>query len=118
LDYSRLDAMIGVRMRVTGYSSAQVQNAIEENAPAMRKENMTDAQYNEKYRNRDWHRFAVETTEKFIFGPRGAIQHGKAEEYRPLYMKIEGRSIAREINQFHEMEQELSEHKEREGEER
>ena len=119
LDYSRIDAMIGVRMRVTGYNLEQVQNTIEENAPAMRKENMTEAEYNGKYRNRNWHRYAKETAEKFVFGPRGTIQYGRAEEYRPLYMKLEGRSMSQEFKQFQEIEAERDRNlvQEQEGEE-
>lgn len=94
MDYSRIDAMIGIRMRVTGYEAGQVQAAIQENAPAMRKDTLSTAAYDAKYRNRDWKRFARETVEKFVFGPRGATQYAQAEAYRPYYMKLEGRSLA------------------------
>ncbi len=90
-DYSRIDAMIGIRMRVTGYDAGQVRAAIEVNAPAMRKETLTAGEYDAKYRNRNWKRYAGETTAKFVFGPRGAAQFSGAEPYRPLYMRIEGR---------------------------
>jgi hypothetical protein len=96
MDYSRLDAMIGVRMRSTDHSQSDVQSAIENNAPAMRRENMTESEYSAKYKNRDWQRYAAETTEKFVFGPRGAVQFEKALDYRPLYMRLEGRDAAEE----------------------
>jgi hypothetical protein len=73
-----------------------VQSAIENNAPAIRRENMTETEYSSKYRNRDWKRYAAETTEKFVFGPRGAIQFEKALDYRPLYMRLEGRNADEE----------------------
>jgi hypothetical protein len=96
MDYSRIDAMIGVRMRATDHSRDGVQSAIETNAPAMRRENMTESEYAVKYRNRDWKRYASETTDKYVFGPRGAVQFEKALDYRPLYMRIEGRDTAAE----------------------
>jgi hypothetical protein len=96
MDYSRVDAMTGLRMRVTGYSAGQIYAAMKENAPAMRKEVMNAAEYAEKYRYRDWSRYAKETVEKYVFGPRGAAQYYKSEEYRAYYMKLEGRSLAEE----------------------
>lgn len=83
--------MIGIRMRVTGYDAGQIRAVIERNAPAMRKETLTAGEYDAKYRNRNWKRYAGETTAKFVFGPRGAAQYAGAEPYRPLYMRIEGR---------------------------
>jgi hypothetical protein len=94
VDYSRVDAMTGLRMRVTGYSAGQICEAIRENAPVMRKEVMSDREYAEKYRYRNWERYAKETTEKYVFGPRGAGQYCKSEEYQPYYMKLEGRALA------------------------
>jgi hypothetical protein len=91
-DYSSIDGKIGIRMRVTGYSAAQVYEAIKNNAPAMRKETMAAAEWDAKYRNRDWSRFAQETVDKFVFGARGANQYGQAESYRPYYLKVEGRN--------------------------
>jgi hypothetical protein len=41
VDYSRIDAMIGVRMRATGHTQGEIASAIENNAPAMRRETMT-----------------------------------------------------------------------------
>ena len=96
LDYSRIDAMIGCRMRVTDYTQSEVQSAIEDNAPAMRRETMSVEAYGAKYRNRDWKRYASETAEKFVFGPRGAIQFERALDYRPLYMRLEGRDAIAE----------------------
>ena len=98
-DYSRIDAMIGVRMRVTGYAQGDVQSAIEQNAPAMRREAMSADAFTEKYRNRDWSRYAAETTGNYVYGPRGAIQYGKAQPYLPLYLRLEGRSMTQQRQQ-------------------
>jgi hypothetical protein len=96
LDYSRMDALIGIRMRATDYSPGEVESAIENNAPAMRRETMSVEAFEAKYRNRDWKRYAAETTEKYVFGPRGAIQFERALDYRPLYMRLEGRDAIAE----------------------
>jgi hypothetical protein len=93
MDYSRIDGMIGIRMRVTGYNAGQVYEAIKANAPAMRKETMSADEYAAKYRNRDWNRYTKETTEKFVFGPRGVVQYSQAEAFRPYYMQVEGRDL-------------------------
>ena len=92
-DYSRVDAMAGLRMRVTGYSAGQIYEAMKENAPVMRKEAMSEREYEEKYRYRNWDRYAKETVEKYVFGQRGAAQYYKSEEYRMYYMKLEGRNL-------------------------
>jgi hypothetical protein len=96
LDYSRIDALIGIRMRATDYSPGEVECAIEDNAPAMRRETMSAEAFEAKYRNRDWKRYASETTNKYVFGPRGAIQFEKAMDYRPYYMRLEGRDAIAE----------------------
>jgi hypothetical protein len=96
MDYSRIDAMIGVRMRATGHTQSDVINAIETNAPAIRRETMPHEALNAKYGSRDWRRYATETTENYVFGARGAIQYEKALNYRPLYMKLEGRDVIQE----------------------
>ena len=93
-DCSRIDAMIGVRMRVTGHSQDEIRSAIERNALAMRRETMSTEACEAKYRERDWSRYAAETTENFVFGPRGAILHGMAQGNLPLYLRLEGRSMA------------------------
>ena len=48
-DYSRIGAMTGLRMRVTGHSAVQIYGAIKANAPLMRKEVMNEREYDEKY---------------------------------------------------------------------
>jgi len=99
LDYSRIDAMIGIRMRVTGHSQGDVQSAIEESGPAMRRENMSAETFETKYRNRDWRSYAAETTANFVFGARGTIQYGRAMQYLPHYLRLEGRSASTQPQQ-------------------
>lgn len=90
MDYSQVDGMIGIRMRVTGHTASQIEDAIERNAPLIREKNMTTEEFREKYRYRNWKLFAHETTEKFVFGARGELQYRKAEQYRPYLLKLEG----------------------------
>jgi hypothetical protein len=97
LDYSGIDGKIGIRMRLTGYSSAQISEAIRNNASTMRKETMSEQEHGSKYHGRDWERYARETAEKFVFGERGRNQYAKSEAYRPYYMKVEGRSLTEEL---------------------
>lgn len=92
MDYSQVDGMIGVRMRVTGHTVGQVRSVLERNGPEMRRRNMTAREFTAKYRYRNWERYARETAENFVFGPRGAIQVGKAEPYRPYFLRVEGRT--------------------------
>ena len=95
MDYSQVDGMIGIRMRVTGHTASQIEDAIERNAPLMREKNMTTEEFREKYRYRNWKLFAHETTEKFVFGDRGTHQFHKAQEYLPYLTKLEGREVRR-----------------------
>ena len=92
MDYSQVDGMIGIRMRVTGYTASQIEDALERNAPEMRQKNMTMEEFRTKYQYRNWKLFAHETTEKFVFGTRGVHSFQKAEQYRPYLLKLEGRS--------------------------
>ena len=92
MDYSQVDGMIGIRMRVTGHTAGQVRSALERNGPEMRRRNMTAGEFAAKYRYRNWERYARETAENFVFGPRGTIQLGKAEPYRAYFLRVEGRT--------------------------
>jgi hypothetical protein len=105
VDYSRVDAMIGVRMRITGYSQGEVAGAIASNAAAMRRENMTHEAFAAKYGNRDWSRYASETVDKYVFGARGMVQFEKALDYRPFYMRLEGRDPYKEQYESNEKKQ-------------
>jgi hypothetical protein len=57
---------------------------------------MTQEEYDAKYRNRDWARYAQETTDRFVFGIRGITQYEQSREYRPRLMKVEGRDSGEE----------------------
>jgi hypothetical protein len=57
---------------------------------------MTREEYDAKYRNRNWTRYAAETADGFVFGVRGMAQYERSREYRPRLMKVEGRDIREE----------------------
>lgn len=78
-DRSRLDAMIAVRMRVTGHSQAAVEAAIRECAPALRE--------NE---SRNWERYAERTAE-YAFGLKGDEALQRNEKYAEFWKRLEGR---------------------------
>lgn len=107
-DFSRVDAMIGVRMRVTGYSADQIKFALREEAPKARKAGLSAAEYDAKYRYRNWKQYAEETVKRFVFGSRGAEQYRKALEYRAWLMKLEGRSLAEERREARGQERQSS----------
>ncbi|GHV53260.1 relaxase [Synergistales bacterium] len=112
-DFPRIDGMVAVRMRVTGYSQGQIRSAIEKNAPIMRREAMSEPNFNSKYGSRDWGRYARETTENFVFGLRGLSQYEQSMKYRPRLMKIEGRDSTEE--RLRELETRAKEQQEEQG---
>lgn len=80
-DRSRVDAMIAVRMRVTGHSQAAVETAIRECAPALR-----------EGENRNWARYAERTAE-YAFGLKGDEALQRNEQYADFWKKLEGREL-------------------------
>ena len=80
-DYSRVDAMIALRMRSNGHSRSDVAETVRACAPTIR-----DA---EKAGSRNWHRYA-ERTADYAFGMAGDVDMAKNERYRELWRRIEG----------------------------
>ena len=78
-DYSRVDAMIALRMRSTGHSRDDVAKAIQQCAPTIR----------EAQERRDWQRYA-ERTAAYAFGVAGDVDLAKNERYAEHWRKIEG----------------------------
>ena len=81
-DFSRVDAMIALRLRATGHSPQAVTDAIIQCAPAIR-------QGRAKHEGRDWHRYAERTT-AYAFGVAGDVALAKNEQYVEYWRKIEG----------------------------
>ena len=77
-DYSRVDAMIALRMRSNGHSREVVEETIRVCAPTIR----------EKRTGRNWQRYA-ERTSDYAFGPAGDRDLMRSERYRDLWRTVE-----------------------------
>lgn len=78
-DYSRVDAMIALRMRSNGHSRDAVAETIRACAPTIR----------ETQTGRNWQRYA-ERTADYAFGPAGDRDLVRNERYRDLWRRVEG----------------------------
>ena len=78
-DYSRVDAMIALRLRSNGHSRESVEETIRACAPTIR-----DSQT-----GRNWQRYA-ERTADYAFGPAGDRDLERNERYRELWRRVEG----------------------------
>jgi plasmid and phage DNA primase len=78
-DYSRVDAMIALRMRSNGHSQLDVAEAIRNCAPTIR----------EGQAGRNWERYA-ERTANYAFGVAGDVDLVKNDRYREMWRRVEG----------------------------
>lgn len=83
-DWNRLDAMIAVRMSVTGYTPGQIEEAVRTGAPVVRGESGTHAH--------NWPDYARRTA-NYVSRPEGQKKILDAASYLPYYLKVEGRSL-------------------------
>ena len=91
-DYSRVDAMIAVRMRATGHSQQEVASAIQTCAPELR----------ERRAGRNWQRYA-ERTARYAFGPAGDNVIARNEKYLEHWRSIEDRTGERRMDERQRM---------------
>lgn len=89
-DYSRVDAMIALRLRSNGHSHDAVMEAIFHCAPAIR----------EKPGGRNWKRYA-ERTAGYAFGMAGDIALQRNERYQAAWLKVEEKTRERDAMQRH-----------------
>jgi hypothetical protein len=80
VDLSRVDAMVAVRMRVTGHSQADIEAALRQSAPTLR----------EKPEGRDWGDYAQRTA-RYAFGADGDRQAAGLDKHRRQWERLEGR---------------------------
>jgi len=85
VDLSRVDAMVAVRMRVTGHSQADIEAALRQSASTLR----------EKPEGRDWGDYAQRTA-RYAFGAAGDRQAADLVKYRQQWERLEGREPPRE----------------------
>jgi hypothetical protein len=82
VDPSRVDAMIAVRMRVTGHDQAAVQEALRQCSPSVHGRSAGNG--------RDWNHYA-ERTAQYAFSPAGTRRFDQLGQYRAQWEKLEGR---------------------------
>ncbi|WP_086381916.1 TraI/MobA(P) family conjugative relaxase [Caballeronia sordidicola] len=82
VDPSRVDAMIAVRMRVTGHDQAVVQEALRQCSPSVHGRSTGDG--------RDWNHYA-ERTAQYAFSPAGTRRFDQLGQHRTQWEKLEGR---------------------------
>ncbi len=87
-DYSRLDAMIALRMRATGHNPQAVMDAIAYCAPSIRTKE-----------GRNWRQYA-ERTANYAFGVAGDIALQKYEKYKEYWQRIEQGQEAQRTKNF------------------
>jgi hypothetical protein len=80
LDISSIDAAIAVRLRVTGYSRAEIEQAL------------ASARAGEEAR--DWDGYVRRATD-FAFGEVGNREAVRLDRYRERWLELEGRSSER-----------------------
>lgn len=78
-DYSRVDAMIALRLRANGHSRQTVMDTITSCAPTIREG---------QAQGRNWQQYA-ERTADYAFGPAGDRDLMRNEKYQELWRKIE-----------------------------
>jgi hypothetical protein len=88
VDLSRVDAMVAVRMRVTGHSQADIEAALRQCASTLR----------EKPEGRDWADYAQRTA-RYAFGADGDRQTAGLGKYRQQWERLEGREQAQQQRQ-------------------
>lgn len=89
-DYSRVDAMIALRLRATGHGREAVMEAVRQCAPSIR----------ETPARRDWQRY-VERTADYAFGMAGDVALAKYEKYRELWRRVEERAGMQQKSALH-----------------
>ena len=80
LDLSRVDAMIAVRMRITGHDQEAIEAAIRRCAPGIRP----------TAEGRNWDDYARRTA-RYAYSAAGDRQAAQLTHYRPQWERLEGR---------------------------
>ena len=84
LDPSRIDAMIAVRMRVTGHSCDEITLALTHGPPRLQ----------DRSEERDWPRYAARVV-RYAFGSAGNREVARLVASRELWRKLESRFLQR-----------------------
>jgi len=84
LDPSRVDAMIAVRMRITGHSCNEITLALTHGPPSLR----------DRSEERDWPRYAARAV-RYAFGSAGDREVARLVAYQEVWRKLESRFVQR-----------------------
>ncbi|MEB0032149.1 RepB family DNA primase [Undibacterium sp. RTI2.1] len=98
IDLSRVDSMIAVRLRVTGYQQGEIANVVKQCAPATRP----------KEEARDWNDYAQRTA-RYAYSAAGDRQATELGKYRQQWEKLEGREPVKLLQKKQEIVQEVQE---------
>lgn len=91
IDFSRVDAMIAIRLRASGYSQEAVADTILQCGPTIR----ANRPGHSKRETRNWHRYA-ERTAAYAFGVAGDVALARNEKYFEHWRKIEGEDATKQ----------------------
>ena len=80
IDWSRVDSMVAVRLRVTGHDEAEIAATLEVYAPTIR----------QTAEGRNWHDYARRTA-RYAFGPEGSRTADRLRRYRDQFLRLESR---------------------------
>ncbi|MDR1979899.1 MAG: hypothetical protein LBQ42_14290 [Synergistaceae bacterium] len=86
VNYNQVDSMAAVRMRVTGYTKAQVEEAIKNNAASIRPADRRDSH--------NWERYAARTATYAFENPKAESEVYALSRKRGAWMVLEGRTDA------------------------
>ncbi len=85
IDFSRVDAMVAVRMRVTGHSQADIEAALRQSAPALR----------ENPESHNWDDYSRRTA-AYAFSAKGDIEVKKYIKYKQQWLELEAQAPVEE----------------------
>jgi hypothetical protein len=88
VNFSQVDSMAAVRMRVTGYTREQVEEAIRDNAALIRPENRRESH--------NWEEYATRTTSYAYENPKANDEVDALSRKRGAWMALEGRRPPKE----------------------
>jgi hypothetical protein len=95
VNYNQVDSMTAVRMRVTGYTKEQVEQAIRDNAASIRPKDRRESH--------NWKQYAARTATYAYENPKANIETYALLRKRRAWMALEGRSDAKKTEKAREI---------------
>lgn len=88
VDLSRVDAVVAVRLRVTGHTQDEIAGAVRQCAPTTRPQE----------EDRDWNAYAQRTA-RYAFSAAGDRHTAMLDKYRAQWEKLEGRELVQQMQE-------------------